>query len=53
MTSTITIDWKFIAALGGSAVGVIFALKMDSAAAERVSNHVIDACKEANFSVKE
>ena len=46
MNLSITIDWKFVVALGTTAVGVIFAIKMDSAAAERVSTHVADACKE-------
>lgn len=46
MDLTILIDWKFIAALGVSTVGIIFASKMDAAAAERVSTHVADACKE-------
>lgn len=52
MTGTITIDWKSIAALGGSVVAVIFALKMDATAAEQVSIHAIDACKEAKLSCK-
>ena len=42
----VTIDWKFVVALGTAAVGVIFAVKMDGAAAERVSTHAVDACKE-------
>ena len=46
MNLTVTIDWKFIVALGTSAVGIIFAVKMDSTAAERVSTHAVDACKE-------
>ena len=35
---SVTIDWKFVVALGASAVGIIFAVKMDDYAA--------DACKE-------
>lgn len=46
MNVSITIDWKFVVALGTTVVGIIFAVKMDSAAAERVSTHVADACKE-------
>lgn len=46
MNLTVTIDWKFIVALGTVAVGIIFAVKMDATAAERVSTHVVDACKE-------
>ena len=36
---SVTIDWKFVVALGASAVGIIFAVKMDDYAAERVSTH--------------
>ena len=46
MNSTITIDWKFVAALGASATAVIFALKMDSEAVEKVSTHIADACRD-------
>ena len=46
MSFVVTIDWKFVVALGTAAVGVIFAVKMDGAAAERVSTHAVDACKE-------
>ena len=46
MNCTVTIDWKFVVALGAAAVGTIFAVKMEASAAERVSIHVIDACKE-------
>lgn len=45
MNLNVTIDWKFVVALGTAAVGVIFAVKMDGAAAERVSTHAVDACK--------
>ena len=46
MNYTVLIDWKFVVALGASAVGIIFAVKMDAGAAERVSTYVVDACKE-------
>ena len=46
MNCTVTIDWKFVVALGTVVVGTIFAVKMDADAAERVSTHVADACKE-------
>ena len=46
MNLTINIDWKFIVALGATTVGIIFAVKMDASAAERVSTHVADAYKE-------
>ena len=44
MNCTITIGWKFAAALGATVVATIFAVKMDSNAVERVSIHAIDAC---------
>ena len=46
MNFVVTIDWKFVVALGAATVGTIFAVKMDATAAERVSIHVVDACKE-------
>lgn len=41
-----TVDWKFVAAFGTTAVGIIFAIKMEYVAVERVPTHVADACKE-------
>lgn len=46
MNCNVTIDWKFVVALGTATVGIIFAIKMDATAAERVSTHAVDACKE-------
>ncbi|WP_022761974.1 hypothetical protein [Butyrivibrio sp. AD3002] len=46
MNFTLLIDWKFVVALGGSAMGIIFAAKMEPDAVERVSVHLADACKE-------
>lgn len=46
MNLNVTIDWKFVVALGTVVVGTIFAMKMDADAAERVSTHAVDACKE-------
>ena len=46
MNFVVTIDWKFVVALGVVAIGSIFAAKMDAEAAERVSIHAVDACKE-------
>ena len=43
MSFIVTIDWKLVVALGAVAVGTIFAVKMDPAAAERVSIHAVDA----------
>ena len=46
MSFNVTIDWKFVAALGALVACIIFATKMDGAEAEQVSTHVVDACKE-------
>lgn len=46
MYLSVTIDWKFVVALGTTTVGIIFAAKMDSSAVERVSTHAVDAYKE-------
>lgn len=43
MSFVVTIDWKLVVALGVVAVGIVFARKMDPAAIERVSIHVVDA----------
>lgn len=39
-------DWKFVAALGGSVVATIFSARIDKAAIEKVSIHLIDSAKE-------
>ena len=41
---SVIFDWKFVAALGGAAGFVIFALKISPDAAERVLTHAVDAC---------
>ena len=46
MNFVVTIDWKFVVALGAAASGIIFAVKMESDAAERVSIHAIDAYRD-------
>ena len=46
MNLNVTIDWKFVVALGTAAACVIFAVKMDGTAAEQVLTHAVDACKE-------
>lgn len=46
MNFSVAIDWKLVAAIGATAVGIIFAVKMESAVVERVSTHIADACKE-------
>ena len=46
MSCTLTVDWRFVAALGVAVSGIILSSKMEADAAERVSIHVIDACAE-------
>lgn len=46
MDFKVIVDWKLVVALGGTAVAVIFALKLDAAAAKEVSTYAVDACKE-------
>ena len=46
MNLTVTVDWRFVVALGVAVSGIILSVKMESDAAERVSIHAIDACKE-------
>ena len=46
MNYSVTVDWKFVVALGASVVCIIFASKMDPSSIERVSIHAIDAGKE-------
>ena len=46
MNLTVVIDWKFVVALGAAVGGVILCAKMEPDAAERVSIHAVDACKE-------
>ncbi len=42
---SVVIDWKFVVALGGATVCIIFASKMLADAAERVLTHAVDACQ--------
>ena len=51
MSFIVTLDWKFVLALGGSVTGIIFAAKMGEAAVERVSTHAVDAYKEYAIAV--
>lgn len=46
MNFVVNIDWKFVVALGTAVCGIILCKKMDRDAAERVSVHAIDTCKE-------
>lgn len=52
MNFVVTIDWRFVVALGAAAVGTIFAMKMDASAAERVSTRVVDAYRECVIAAK-
>lgn len=52
MGFVVTIDWKFVVALGTAAVGVIFAVKMDASKAEQISIHAIDICKKVTTASK-
>lgn len=46
MSFVLTVDWRFVAALGAAVSGIILSAKMEPDAAERVSIHAIDTCKE-------
>lgn len=46
MNFNVTIDWKLVAALGASAIGVIFTLKMDSNTVDHVLTKVVYACRD-------
>ncbi len=46
MSFVLTVDWRFVAALGAAVSGIILSAKMEPDAAERVSTHAVDACKE-------
>ena len=46
MNFVVILDWKFVVALGAAVGGVILCAKMEPDAAERVSIHAVDACKE-------
>lgn len=43
MSFFVLVDWKFVAALGISAVGIILATKVTADAAENVLIHAVDA----------
>ena len=46
MNYSVILDWKFIAALGAAVSGIIISAKMTPDAVEKVSIHMVDACKE-------
>lgn len=46
MNFNLTVDWKFIVAIGAVSAGIILAKKIDADAAERVSIKFFDAFKE-------
>lgn len=45
MNCTVTIDGKFVVALGVATAAIIFVTKIDEAAAKEVSIHAIEAFK--------
>lgn len=45
MNCTVTIDWKFVVALGIIPASIILANKIDPEAAERVLIQVINTCR--------
>lgn len=46
MTFNVSVDWKLAVAVGGSAVGLVFAVKLDPTAIKEVAFHAIDTYKE-------
>ncbi len=44
MNSTVMIDWRFVAATGGSTALIILIGKLESGDAKEVLIHAIDAC---------
>ncbi len=46
MNFAVTVDWRFVVALGVAVSGIILSAKVEPDAAERVSIHAIDACTE-------
>ena len=46
MNFNVSIDYKFVVALGVSVAGIIFAVKMSPEQAKEVTIKVVDACKE-------
>lgn len=47
MNFKVVLDWKLIIALGGVAVSLIFAAKLDPTAIQEVSIHAIDTLQYA------
>lgn len=46
MNFLVCIDWKFVLAIGAAVSGIILTSKINADAAEHVSTHVVDTCKE-------
>lgn len=46
MSFVVSLDWKFVVALGSTVIGIILCEKMSPEAAERVSIHAVDTLKE-------
>lgn len=46
MDVKVILDWKTVAVLGASVIGVVLAFKLDAKSAETVSTHAVDTVKE-------
>ena len=46
MNFVVTLDWKFVVALGAVVVGTIFAVKMGPEAIEKVSTELVDTMRD-------
>lgn len=46
MNCKVEIDWKFAVALGAVVVGIIFSVKMDASAIERVSTVLAETLRD-------
>ena len=51
MNFNVPIDWKSFLAIGATAVGIIFAVKLDSESTEKVLIQVINSCTELAVAV--
>lgn len=51
MNFDVTVDWRFVGVLGASVAVIILVTKMDSAQAEEVLIHGIDASEESMVAV--
>lgn len=52
MNCTVTIDWKFVVALGVAPGCIILASKIDPEAAERILAQCVNMCKINTFAIE-